>query len=197
MPPLVLASASPRRAELLRLLGARFVTRTPDVDEAPVPGEDPVAHVRRLAAEKARAVARPGELIVAADTTVALDGEPLGKPRDDADARAVLRRLSGRSHLVHTAVAVRHHGTPVTATAVGVATSEVAFTPLSESAIEWYVATGEPSDKAGGYGVQGAGGLFVASISGSPTNVIGLPLPLLAALLSEVGADLLAYCRPR
>ena len=149
----------------------------------------------RLAREKASAVAAPGELVIAADTTVDLDGELLGKPVDDDDARRLLGRLSGRTHHVHTGVCVHRSpappGRPIVCGAV--ATTAVTFARLSPSWIDWYVGTGEPLDKAGGYGMQGSAALFVARIDGSPTNVIGLPLDLLAALVAEAGTDLFSF----
>jgi septum formation protein len=195
---LVLASASPRRFELLAGLGLRFELRPADLDESVHPGEPGDRYVERLARAKVTAVARPGEVVVAADTTVDLGGELLGKPVDDDDARRLLRRLSGRTHHVHTGVCVRRSpadgGTPTTHCAV--ATTAVTFSDLPDRWIEWYVGTGEPLDKAGGYGMQGSAALFVARIDGSPTNVIGLPLDTLAALVAEAGLDLFSFTAP-
>jgi len=186
--PLLLASGSPRRRELLEQLGLRFAVAAPDVDETPLPGEAPVAYVQRLAVEKAHAVlAAPDTLVVAADTTVDLGGEILAKPVDAADAGVMLRRLSARTHRVHTGVAVRLGDRTVADTI----TSLVTFTPLSAEMIEWYVATGEPLDKAGGYAVQGAGGVLVQRVQGSVSNVIGLPLHTVLRLAGELGVDLL------
>ena len=185
--PVVLASGSPRRAELLGQLGVEFVVRVPDIDETPRPGEGPVDYVGRLAVEKGRAVAVPDDaLVIAADTTVDLDGEILGKPADADEARSMLRRLSARTHRVHTGVSVRV-GECV---ASDVVTSLVTFVPLTAPTIDWYVATGEPLDKAGAYAVQGAGGVFVLRIRGSVSNVIGLPLHTLARLAGQVGRPL-------
>jgi len=185
--PVVLASGSPRRAELLGQLGVEFVVRVPDIDETPRPGEGPVDYVGRLAVEKGRAVAVPDDaLVIAADTTVDLDGEVLGKPVDADDARAMLRRLSARTHRVHTGVSVR----------VGdrveheVVTSLVTLVPLSADTIDWYVATGEPLDKAGAYAVQGAAGAFVQRVRGSVSNVVGLPLHTLVRLAASIGRPL-------
>ncbi len=189
MTRIVLASSSPRRRHMLELLGLDFVVAVPDVDETPQPGESPSAYVDRVARMKAEAVvAEPDWLVVAADTTVDVDGELLGKPLDRDDARRMLRRLSGRVHQVHTGVVVRRHGTTTSA----VALTEVELVPLSASAVEWYVATGEPFDKAGAYALQGAGAALVTRVSGSVSNVVGLPLTLLVDLARRVGVDLLA-----
>ena len=189
MTRIVLASSSPRRRHMLELLGLDFVVAVPDVDETPQPGEGPSAYVDRVARMKAEAVvAEPDWLVVAADTTVDVDGEILGKPLDRDDARRMLRRLSGRVHQVHTGVVVRRHGTTTSA----VALTEVELVPLSASAVEWYVATGEPFDKAGAYALQGAGAALVTRVSGSVSNVVGLPLTLLVDLARRVDVDLLA-----
>ena len=184
MTTLVLASRSPRRVELLTQLGITPVVVPADIDESPLEGESPVALVRRLAIAKAVAVAeRTGgaDMVLAADTTVDLDGTSLGQPVDDADAARMLRRLSGRTHRVHTAVAVvaPESGDP----AVEVVTSLVTFQPLNDHVVEWYVATGEPRGKAGSYAVQGLGATLVASVRGSWSNVVGLPLTETARLL--------------
>jgi septum formation protein len=195
---LVLASGSPRRFELLAGLGLTFELRPADLDEAVLPGESGPTYVERLAREKAAAVGVPGELVVAADTTVDLDGDLLGKPTDDDDARRLLRRLSGRTHHVHTGVCVHRVPTtpapPVVCSAV--VTTAVTFAELPDTWIDWYVGTGEPLDKAGGYGMQGSAALFVARIDGSPTNVIGLPLDTLATLVADAGSDLFAHGAP-
>lgn len=182
-PVLVLASGSPRRRELLDHLGVRFEVRAPAVDESPHPGEAARAYVARLAAEKAEAVARPSELVLAADTTVELDGHLLGKPHTPAEAARMLWALSGRRHAVHTGVVLRLDAR-VAATVVS---TGVVFVTLSADDVAWYVATGEPLDKAGGYAVQGAGGLFVAELHGSPSNVVGLPLHVLPSLAADLG----------
>lgn len=188
MPPVVLASASPRRLELLRRLGLDPVVSVADVDEAPVAGEAPAATVARLAAAKARAVeAPPGALVIAADTEVVRDGTVLGKPADADEATAMLRSLSGGSHLVVTAVHVRHDGREANA----VETTVVTFRPLDAEEVAAYVAGPEPYDKAGGYGIQGAAGAFVERIEGSDTNVVGLPLATVVRLAGEVGVRLL------
>jgi nucleoside triphosphate pyrophosphatase len=179
---LVLASSSPRRRELLNVLGVPFRVAEPqEVDETPVDGEQPMALVRRLAEAKARSVG--GDPVVAADTVVEIDGEILGKPLDVEDARRMLERLSGRPHLVHTAVAVRS-GEHVE---LEVVTTSVRFTPLTPEKVEWYLATGEPFGKAGAYAIQGAGGALVEEIQGSVSNVVGLPLHTVVALLGIRG----------
>lgn len=190
MPPtprLVLASASPRRRELLGLLGLAPEVVPPEIDEAVRAGEAPEAYVERLAQEKAAQVARglPGALVLAADTTVALGADVLGKPASEAEARHMLGRLSGTWHEVFTGVAVDG---PLRASLV--VRTRVEFRPLSAGEIAWYVATGEPMDKAGAYAVQGRAGAFVARLEGSPTNVVGLPLAEAAALLARAGLRL-------
>lgn len=184
---LVLASASPRRRDLLGQLGLSFTICAADIDETPHPGEAPEAYVRRLAREKAQAVAGrfPGTWVLAADTTVVLGPELLGKPRDAAEARGMLSRLSGRTHEVHTGVAIAGRAGDST-----VVRTRVTFRTLSAGEIDWYVGTGEPLDKAGSYAIQGKGGFMVASVEGSPTNVIGLPLGETLALLSRAGVPL-------
>ncbi len=169
---LVLASASSRRADLLESANLDFEVRPADIDESVNPGESPEEYVRRLSIDKAIAVARPGEIVVAADTTVEIDGEILGKPIDEADARRMLSLLSGSEHNVHTGVSIRAKERTRTV----VVTTVVEFIDLDDAAIDAYVATGEPFDKAGGYAIQGAGGAFVKRIDGSVSNVIGLPM---------------------
>jgi len=176
----VLASASPRRLELLRGIGADPEVRPADIDETPLPGESAAVYVGRLAAAKAVAVGRAGETVIAADTTVSLDGRIIGKPADRSGALDILRRLSGRTHIVYTGVAVLS-GTGTAATTVA---SEVTFIQASEDLLGWYADTAEPYDKAGAYGLQGAGSLLVAEVRGSVTNVIGLPLAELHELVS-------------
>ena len=192
LPRLVLASASPRRAELLWMLGLRFDVQPADLDETPERDEDPFDYVERLAKAKADEVAAPGTIVIAADTIVVLDGALLGKPTGAEDARRMLRSLSGRTHEVVTCVAVAiGDGTVASFTE----TTEVTFVELSERDIEWYVQTEEPMDKAGAYGIQGAGGLFVAAIAGNYHNVVGLPLTALADLLTYDDYDLLDWAR--
>jgi septum formation protein len=190
-PRLVLASGSPRRQELLARLGLEFDVVPPDVDESLRRGERPVEYVRRLAIEKAEKVERAaaaagvvagGAVVLAADTTVDVDGRIFGKPADADEARAMLQALSARTHRVHTGVAVRRGS----ATVHDVVTSLVTFAPLSSATIEWYVGTGEPLDKAGAYAIQGEGAVLVAGVRGSTTNVVGLPLGAVVALLRDV-----------
>jgi septum formation protein len=181
---LVLASGSPRRRELLGWFGHPFDVVAPEVDETPRADETPIDHVSRLALDKVRAVA--GEVVLAADTTVDVDGEIFGKPFDAAHASAMLTRLSGRVHRVHTAVAVRRGSVIVHE----VVTTEVRLVPLDDAAIAWYVATGEPMGKAGAYAIQGAGGVLVAEVRGSVSNVVGLPLAELVVLARRIDVEL-------
>jgi septum formation protein len=172
---LVLASQSPRRAEILRLAGIAFTVRVAPIDESPLDGERPEAYVQRLAAEKAMAVeCGPGETVLGADTTVVIDGEMLGKPVDAADARRMLELLSGRRHEVLTGIAVRR-GAEVTR---DWATTEVWFASITESEIDEYVASGEPMDKAGGYAIQGLASKHIEKIEGCYFNVVGLPVAM-------------------
>jgi septum formation protein len=183
---LVLASASPRRLELLRRLGLSPEVLPADVDESVDPGEDAARDVDRVARQKAEVVAaaRPGAVVLAADTAVVLAGEPLGKPADSADALRMLERHSGRAHEVLTAVAViGPDGELHTTTEAAV----VRMAETSPAERLWYVGTGEPLDKAGGYGVQGAGAVLVRRVEGDPTTVIGLPLGATVALLRAAG----------
>jgi septum formation protein len=171
---LILASASPRRAEILKSLGIPFSVMPADIAEDPLPGETAEAVASRLAEAKASAVAsrEPGAWTLGADTLVFLDGLILGKPRDPDDARGMLRRLAGREHSVVTALHLTRAGGP------GLSHSEVSrvrFAPMDDDEIGWYAATGEPADKAGAYGVQGLGARFIEEIHGSFTNVMGLP----------------------
>jgi len=187
-PVIYLASASPRRSELLRQIDVTHAVLPVDIDETPRPGEKPAHYALRLAEEKARALweqlpvaqRRP---VLAADTTVALGDEILGKPVDRDDAVRMLGRLSGREHEVHTAVAVLHEG----GADARVSTSTVAFRPLTGAEIDWYWRTGEPADKAGAYAVQGHAAVFIRRLAGSYSGVMGLPLyetwELLAPLL--------------
>jgi septum formation protein len=182
---LLLASASPRRAALLRQIGLAFDVQPAALDERVLPGESPEAYVLRLARAKAAAVAAPGRITLGADTAVVCDGQILGKPADAADNLAMLARLSGRAHQVHTAIALQAEGR---SHALGVVT-EVWFRQLSEREMQAYAAQGEGSDKAGGYGIQGIGGVFVSRIRGSYSAVVGLPLAELEVLLVEAGVD--------
>ncbi|MDP9172049.1 MAG: Maf family protein [Acidobacteriota bacterium] len=180
---LVLASRSPRRAELMSAAGFEFTVRVADVDETPREGENPEEYVLRVAAEKAAAVAAgPREIILAADTTVAIGSELMGKPAGDADAAAMLAALSGRRHDVITGVCVRDGDR----TLRECCSTAVWFAPLSDEEIEWYVASGEPMDKAGAYGIQGLASRFVERIEGSYSNVVGLPIAVVYRLLGEI-----------
>jgi septum formation protein len=180
---LVLASASPRRRELLTQAGFTFEVRPAHISEDPHPGEDPIAYVVRLAREKAQAVYNqiddPTAIVLGADTTVTLDGHILGKPEDATDAARMLRLLSGRTHRVVTGVAV------VTAARTDVAAevTGVKFLTLSEEEIAAYIATGEPMDKAGAYAIQGRAARWIPRIEGDYFNVVGLPLALVSTLL--------------
>jgi len=215
---LILASASPRRAELLRSAGYTFDVVVTDVDESIRPGESPSIYVRRLAADKSAAAQsriaitaglkacttpvgtdavqaspgadvvqafRPAEtVILGADTTVVVDGEILGKPRDDGDGREMLRRLSGKTHQVMTGVSLRQGAFEVGR----VETTSVVFRTMTDEDISWYIASGEGHDKAGGYAIQGLASRFIPSISGSYSNVVGLPV----AAVDELMRSLLA-----
>ena len=187
MIPLVLASASPRRKELLELLGLTPEIVPAHVDESAKNGEGPEAYVERVAREKAAAVhgRRREAVVVAADTTVVLDGAIIAKPESEAEAAAMLKRLQGRDHVVHTAIAVAYRND----TASGVETTRVWMRPLDEAAVKAYVATGEPLDKAGAYGIQGFGAVIVERIEGDYFTVMGLGLGRLVALLREVGIE--------
>jgi septum formation protein len=182
---LILASASPRRRDLLTAAGVPFVARPVDADEAELPGEDPARYVRRVALAKAAAC--PGETVLAADTTVVFEGCLWGKPGTAAAAVSTLTALQGREHLVRTAVVLRHRERVRLRTVV----TRVRFRPLSPAEIAAYVATGEPLDRAGAYAMQGLGGHIVERIVGSYTNVVGLPLRETLEMLDHVG------CGPR
>lgn len=197
-PRLILASASPRRRELLALLGVSFDVQAADVDESVRSGELPHVYVERLAREKAQVIAArsPGAFVLAADTSVVVDEEILGKPgaSDDEGAR-MLRRLSGRVHQVMTGVACslapwgEGQGEALRLTST-VVTTDVRFKPLTDAEIAWYLSTREGHDKAGGYAVQGHAGAFITALAGSSTSVIGLPLAETAALLERAGYPL-------
>lgn len=181
---IILASASPRRAELLRAAGIDFDVRPADIDEAIRPGEEPGDYVSRLAEAKARAVhERDGnQTVLAADTAVVVDGQILGKPMDEADAKRMLRMIGGRSHEVLTAVSLFHPG-EIVDTRIDATT--VDFAELSDADIEWYVSSGEPMDKAGAYAVQGLASRFVTRVEGSYSNVVGLPIALVYQMLAN------------
>jgi septum formation protein len=178
---LVLASASPRRADLLRAAGIPFTVEIADVDESPRPGEPAETYVVRIAREKAAVVScrKSGNPILGADTTVVIDGLILGKPSDGEEARAMLERLSGRVHEVLTGVALRTGADEWTA----VECTRVRFLPMDTDEITWYVASGEPDGKAGAYAIQGLASRFIECIEGSYTNVVGLPVATVCGLL--------------
>lgn len=178
---LILASSSPRRAELLRAAGIRFEVSRVDIDESVLKLEPPGEHVRRLARRKADAAfaSHPDAVVLGADTIVLISGEIMGKPRDARDAVRMLRLLSGREHEVLTGIAIVSSRGAV----VEVARTRVWVTPLGDAEIDEYVATGEPLDKAGAYGIQGLGSKFIDRIQGSYTNVVGLPVSLVYRLL--------------
>jgi septum formation protein len=199
--PFVLASASPRRRELLAGLGLVFDVVPADLDESAMPDEPARDHVIRLAAAKAAAVAAAlrakgsPALVLAADTVVTIDDVILGKPANGADALAMLARLAGRSHEVVTACRLVNAATG--AVAARLAVSRVTFAPWDEALARWYVRTGEPMDKAGAYGIQGRGVFLSTGIEGSWSNVVGLPLEALPGLFRDVGDDLLARMEGR
>jgi len=180
---LILASRSPRRSELLNAAGIAFEILAADIDETPHAHESPVAYVERLATEKARAVLalRPDARVLGADTTVTIDGEILGKPADDADARRMLRLLNGRMHEVHTGVAIVSRA----GVRAAVDTTRVWFNAMTDDDIAWYIATGEPVDRAGAYAIQGFASRFIGRIEGSYSNVVGLPVALVSSILTE------------
>jgi septum formation protein len=187
---IILASNSPRRRELLSQIGLTFTIAPADVDERTRPGESPVDYAERLAREKARAAAeRAGKgIVIAADTIVVVRGDILGKPADAADARRMLAELSGREHEVVTALAVMDAETK--RASVKTSVTRVWFRTLTEREIKAYVATGEPLDKAGAYGIQERGALLVERIEGCYSNVVGLPLSLLGEMLRDFGIAL-------
>ncbi len=184
-PRVILASASPRRRELLALIGVAHEVRPADIDETLLPGETPVGHSERLARGKAHTIAEHERDagVTPADTIVVVDGDILGKPKDRADAAAMLRRLSGRTHEVYTAIAVARGA----ATESAVERVEVTFRALGEDEIAQYIDSGEPMDKAGAYGIQGFGATIVERVDGDYFSVMGLGLRRLVELLSRVG----------
>ncbi len=185
MQSIILASSSPRRRQLLTLIGIGHTVIPADIDEMPLPGELPNGHAERLAREKAQTVAEafPNELVIGADTIVVLDDRILGKPRDEDHAREMLAELSGRTHTVVTAMACALNGEIVS----GVETVEVTFRYLTAAEIGAYVATGEPMDKAGSYGIQGFGATIVKRIDGDYFAVMGLSLVRLVSLMRDLG----------
>lgn len=184
-PPLILASQSPRRSELLERLGLGFEIIPADLDERYLPGETPAGHAERLARDKAHAVAatRPDALVIGSDTIVVVDGDVLGKPRDQDQAIEMLLRLGGREHEVCSGIAVVGDGRAES----GLERVRVRFRPLERRAVEEYVATGEPMDKAGAYGIQGFGSAIVEGIEGDYFAVMGLPVVRMLGLLERFG----------
>ena len=184
---IVLASASPRRAHILRQLGIDFRVVVSEADESLLPGEDGAQAAERLARVKAEAVARIELLpVLGADTIVLCDGHILGKPATVEEAKAMLRHLAGRTHQVVTGLCLISDGCVRSARE----STEVRFASLSQAEIDWYVSTGEPFDKAGAYHIDGRGGMFIEAVAGSPSNVAGLPVRTLLRLAREAGLDL-------
>ncbi|NOT66782.1 MAG: septum formation inhibitor Maf [Methylophilaceae bacterium] len=193
-PKIYLASRSPRRAKLLQQIGVNFAVLPSDIDESVLPNEQPQAYVLRLAHAKAQACqhylqasALPQLPILAADTTVSLDGQILGKPETVEEARSMLSQMSGRWHEVHTGLALAtEHGITT-----ALSSTRVEMAELSEAEISAYIASGEPFDKAGAYGIQGLAGVFIRRIEGSYSGVMGLPIYETAALLKQAGIQVL------
>jgi septum formation protein len=185
MEPLILASGSPRRAEILNAVGWPFEAITAGIDETLLPGELPIDYVQRLAREKVEAVAKTLEsgLILGADTTVVVDEHLLGQPTDDNDAGRMLRLLSGKWHEVLTGVALQRIGGQ---TKVDYERTRVRFADMSDAEISWYVASGEPNGKAGAYGIQGKAALFIEQIEGDYLNIVGLPIRLVYEMRSQI-----------
>jgi septum formation protein len=181
--PVILASSSPRRRELLTLIGLEHEVRPADVDETLSPGEIPWAYAERLARAKAEASARQGSVSIGSDTIVVVDADVLGKPKNEADAATMLRRLSGRSHIVMTAIAVACDGV----TTSDVVRVGVSFRTLRDDEIADYIRTGEPMDKAGAYGIQGFGATIVDGVDGDYFSVMGLPVNRMIRLLESIG----------
>jgi septum formation protein len=181
---IVLASGSPRRAEIMSSVGWEFIKDVPDIDETEFPGEPPDVYVQRLALTKAEAVAErhPGEIVLGADTTVVINGQILGKPVDIADARRMIGLLSGHSHEVLTGVAVIRDGD----SRVGLQRTRVKFAEMTPAEIDFLAEHGEPLDKAGAYAVQAQAALFIEGIEGDYWNVVGLPISLVYRLIGEL-----------
>lgn len=185
METIILASASPRRRELLKMAGIPFIIQAADVDESLPQGISPDEAVQLLARKKAKAIDTQDCLVLAADTVVALDGIILGKPHDEEDARQMLRTLSGKTHQVHTGVCLRKDGEET----VFCETAKVEFYPLTEEEIDHYVASGEPLDKAGAYGIQGKGALLVRRIDGDYYTIVGLPIARVVRELQKAASS--------
>lgn len=185
LPPPILASASPRRRQWMEALQIPFEIWAPEVDESPLPGEDPELMVERLARAKAEIVSmvNPGRWVIASDTTVAVDHHVLGKPESEADAMRMLGLIQGRRHEVHTGLCLRRDLEIYSF----VDTAEVYLRPVSEARAAWYASTGEPMDKAGGYAAQGIAALFIERIEGSFATVMGFPVERFSELVSRLG----------
>lgn len=184
LPKIVLASGSPRRSEIMNSVGWPFTKDVPDIDESERDGESPEDYVRRLAREKAQAVAgsHPGEIVLAADTTVVINGRIIGKPTDEAHAREMIEMLSGNWHEVLTGVAVARNGDAE----VGMQRTRVKFVSMTDKEIEFLVSEGDPLDKAGAYAVQAQAALFIEAIDGDYWNVVGLPISLVYEMVKKV-----------
>ena len=184
LPKLVLASGSPRRSEIMNSVGWEFTKDVPDIDESEREGENAETYVQRLAREKAEAVgaSHPGEIVLAADTTVVLDDRIIGKPTDLPDARRMLEMLSGNWHEVLTGIAVMANGTST----VGMQRTRVKFAPMNDAELDFLVAVGDPLDKAGAYAVQAQAALFIEGIEGDYWNVVGLPISLVYEMVGRV-----------
>mgnify|MGYP002631423846 FL=1 len=185
---IILASRSPRRKDILEKLNLSFIIDPPDIDESPLKNESPINYVQRIAAAKADLVAQRHDhqcIVIAADTTVELNGEIFGQPRDLDDARLMIQKLSSKTHKVHTAISVRYNQE----IANSVDTASVTMREVSSELLEWYIGTGESIGKAGAYAVQGHGAALVADLSGETDTVIGLPVGLLLGMLGNLGID--------
>lgn len=187
LPKLVLASGSPRRSEIMNSVGWEFTKAIPDIDESEREGEKPEAYVRRLAREKAEVVAasHPGQIVLAADTTVVIDDQIIGKPIDIPDARRMLKMLSGNWHEVLTGIAVVKNGDAE----VGLQRTRVKFAEMTEAEIHFLADEGDPLDKAGAYAVQAQAALFIEGIEGDYWNVVGLPISLVYEMVGRVTSD--------
>ena len=185
---IILASRSPRRKDILEKLNFSFVIDPPDIDESPFENESPIIYVKRISAAKAELVAQRHDqqcIVIAADTTVELNGEIFGQPRDLDEARFMIQKLSSKTHKVHTAISVRYN----LEFANSVATASVTMREVSSELLEWYIGTGESIGKAGAYAVQGHGAALVADVTGEIDTVIGLPVGLLLGMLGNLGID--------
>ncbi len=187
LPKLVLASGSPRRSEIMNSVGWEFIKDVPDIDESERKGETPEDYVQRLAKEKAETVARshPGEIVLAADTTVVINDQIVGKPKDLSDARRMLEMLSGNWHAVLTGIAVINNGT----VEVGLQRTRVKFAEMTDAEIRFLADVGDPLDKAGAYAVQAQAALFIEGIEGDYWNVVGLPISLVYQMVTKVMSD--------